>query len=504
LVRAEIVYPKGRPPQCSYTFKHALLQDAAYNSLVRAKRQQFHRQIAAALEARFPQTAAARPELLAYHCTEGGLTERAVGCWLRAGLRSRERSAEHEAIGHLTKGLALLAALPESPDRDAKELEFLNPLGTAYIAAQGYAAPQVGPVFRRARELCERIGQPEQLFAVMRGTFAWHVVRGEFRLCMGLGAEALAFARRLGDPGILMEALFLPAVTLTYRGEFAGTRDHCALALAEYDDRERTQFWAGINGENTSVTHRCYLALALWHLGYPDQALTLSREALELARTLGHPFSLAYALHHAGWLHQHGRLGAEVLAAGDEEIRIATEQGFHFWHASGTLYKAAGLLLQGRSEEGLPLLRKGLDAYRATGAGLALPYYFSLLGEAYTKAGRFDDALRALDEGLALAEANDDRFQEAELQRLKGELLLTESPHPVAAEEWFRRSIETAKRQQSRAWELRATTSLARLWQRQGRRDDARAALAAVYATYTEGFTTPDLVDAAALLGALA
>ena len=223
-----------------------------------------------------------------------------------------------------------------------------------------------------------------------------------------------------------------------------------------------------------------------------------------MARTIGHPFSLEYALHHAGWLRQHCRLGDEAQAAGDEQIDIATEQGFAFWHATGTLYRGAGLVLQGNLEGGLPLLVEGLESYRATGAELALPYYLSLLGDGYTRAGRFEDAHRAMDEALALAEKNDDRFQEAELHRLLGELHLAETDDQAAAEGCFRTAIETARRQQSKAWELRATTSLARLWQRHGRRDEARAALAAVYGAYTEGFTTPDLVDAKVLLESLA
>jgi predicted ATPase len=184
---------------------------------------------------------------------------------------------------------------------------------------------------------------------------------------------------------------------------------------------------------------------------------------------------------------------------------LATEQGFPFWLATGTIYLGAALLLVGRLQEALPAVLKGLDAYRATGSETMLPHYYSLLGDAYRQAGRFGEALRALDEGLALAEKNDDRSQEAELHRQKGELFLAESPDLVgAAEDCFRQAIDTARRQQSRAWELRATMSLARLWQRQGRRDDARAALAAVYGTFTEGFTTPDLVDAAAQLDSLA
>jgi predicted ATPase len=295
--------------------------------------------------------------------------------------------------------------------------------------------------------------------------------------------------------------LFTWGSNLLYRGDFAAARDRFATAVAEYDDRARTRNWAAHTGHDAGVTCRSNLAVCLWHLGYPDQALQANREAVELARQIGHRFSLAYALHYTGWLCQNCRLGAEVLAAAEEEVRIATEQGFALWHASGTFYRGAGLVQQGKPEEGLPLLVKGLDGFRASGAELTLPFQLSTLGEAYAQAGRFKDACRALDEGLALGEKHDERCQEAELYRLKGELLLAEAPDQASgAEDRFRQAIETARRQRSRAWELRATMSLARLWQRQDRRDEARAALTAVYGFFTEGFATPDLVDAAAHL----
>jgi serine/threonine protein kinase/predicted ATPase len=501
LVQAELLYQKGRPPRCTYVFKHALLEDAAYNSLVRSKRQLFHQRIGEVLEARFAQTTEIQPELLAHHFTEAGLTRKAVDYWLKAGLRCRARSAEVEAIGHLTKGIELIEHLDASRERDELELSFQSQLGTAYLSTRGYAAPEVGPCFLRARALCERVGQPEQLFAVMWGTWAWHVVRGDFRLCMDLAAEAMELAAKLNDPGIMMEALFTPGLTMLYRAEFAGARDNCGKAVAEFDDRERTKTWAVHTGQNSSVTHRCYLSLALWHLGFPDQALARNLEMVELARAVGHPFSLTYALHHTGWLHQHCRLGVEAQAAGEEEIQIATEQGFAFWQATGTLYRAAGLLQQGHRQAALPLLVKGLSAYRATGAGLALPFYYSILGDAYTQAGNFDEALKVLDNGLAIADKNDDWFQYAELHRLKGELLRLRSPDsPTEAESCFVQALNTARLQGSKSWELRVTMSLCRLWQEQGRRSEAYRALSQIYGWFTEGFSTPDLMDAKALL----
>jgi predicted ATPase len=297
----------------------------------------------------------------------------------------------------------------------------------------------------------------------------------------------------------------MPGVTMFYRGQFAGARAYYENALAAYDDRARTRFWTAYTGHDAGVTHRCYLALTLWHLGYPDQALDLARAACELARTIGHAFSLEHAVDFAAYLSHYCRLGAEVQSRGEEEMAVATEQGFPFWHALGTLHRGAGLLLQGRGEESLPLLLKGFTAFRATGAEVRVPSYLGMLGDAYTRLARFEDAHKVLDEALAVVEKNDDRCHEAELHRLRGELLLAEFPdRPSDAEDCFRRAVETARRQQSKGWELRAAMSLARLRQRQGSRGAAGTALAAVYGTYTEGFTTPDLVDAKSLLKSLA
>jgi predicted ATPase len=504
LVRAEILYSKGRPPRCTYIFKHALLEDALYGALVKDTRQQFHLRIGEALEARFQETAATQPELVAHHFTEAGLIEKAIGYWLKAGLRSRERSAEKEAIGHLTRGLALLGTLDESPGRDARELELSVALGAAYIASRGYAAPEVGPVFLRARDLCERIGLSPQLVAIVVGIWEWHFVRGEIRLCTELVAQAMEFATPLNDPGGMMEAFYTAGLTKLYRADFTGARESFETAIAEFDDRERTKFWAAQTGHYVGINICCNLAVSLWHLGYPDQALRVSREVCRTAREVGHPFSLAYCLHHTSWLYQFFRLGVEVQETSEEQIAISAEQGFALWHATGTFFRGAGMLLQGRFQESLPLLLKGHDDFRTTGAEILRPFQLGALGEAYSQAARFEEAHAALDEGLALAERNDDRIQEAELHRLKGELLLAESPEEeAAAEDRFTRAIETARRQRSKAWELRSTMSLARLWQRQGRRGEAQRNLAAVHGTYTEGWTTPDLMEAGALLEAL-
>jgi class 3 adenylate cyclase/predicted ATPase len=500
----EFVYEQPSIADVEYTFKHALTQEVAYNSVLLERRKQLHEHVGHVIETIYTASLDDHLAELAHHFSRSGNQVKAVEYLHLAGAQAMSRGALPQAIRDFESALELLKAFPSGAEHDELELQILNPLGTAYIAVRGYAAPEVGPVFVHARELCERIGQPPQLFAVVWGNFAWHVVRGEMGLSMDLAREAMALAERFEDPGIWMEALFLLGVTLFYRGDFVGALAQYEKALSRYDDRERTRLWASRVGQDAGITHRCYLALTLWHLGYPEQALRANQEMLELARSIDHPFSLAYAQHHTSWLYHRLQLPAETKAASEEGIQTAVEQGFALFHATGTLYKAAGLLLEGRPHEALPILTSGLEAYRATGAGLSLPYYFSILGDAYTQARRPDEAGRALDEGLAIAERSDELCQEAELYRLKGELaLLPGSPSRGAAEDFFHRAIGTAQRQLSKAWELRATTSLARLYKQQGRRDEARQTLSDIYGSFTEGFDTPDLKAAKALLDEL-
>jgi class 3 adenylate cyclase/tetratricopeptide (TPR) repeat protein len=496
----EFVYEQPSIVDVEYIFKHALTQEVAYNSVLLERRKRLHEHVGRAIETIYTASLDDHLAELAHHFSRSGNQVKAVEYLHLAATQAMARGALPQAIRNFEQTLALLKGFPSGPERDALELQTLSPLGTAYIAARGYAAPKVGPVFVRARELCERIGQPPQLFAVVWGNFAWRVVRGEMGLSMELAREAIGLAERFEDPGISMEALFLLGLTLFYRGDFVGALAQHEKALSHYDDRERTALWASHVGQDAGITHRCYLALALWQLGYPEQAQRVSQETLKLARAIKHPFSLAYAQHHTSWLYHQLGLPAETKAASEEGIQTATEQGFAMFHATGTLYKAAGVLLEGRPNEALPLLTRGLEAYRATGAGLALPYYLSVLGDAYIQAGRSDDARDVLDEGLVIAERSDELCQKAELHRLKGELALRTESQNGDAEDHFCRAIGTARHQLSKAWELRATTSLARFYQQHGRRDEARQMLSETYAWFTEGFDTPDLKAAKVLL----
>src|SRR6476469_5018568 len=497
----EFVYEQPSITEVEYIFKHALTQEVAYNSILLERRKQLHEDAGHAIESLYPSSLDDHVADLAHHFSRSANQAKAVEYLRLAGMQAMTRGALPQAVQNLESALGLLTTFPSGAEKDRLELQVLNPLGTAYIAVRGYASPEVGPVFQRARTLCDKIGEPHQQFAMVWGNFAWRIVRGEMDLSLELAVEAIDRAKKLDDPGVWMEALFLMGVTLYYRGDFVGARQQYETALARYDDdRERTRMWAVRVGEHAGVTHRCYLALTLWHLGFPDDALKVNREMLELARSIEHPFSLAYALHHTSWLYQYLRLPTEALAASGEQIRFAADQWFPLFHATGIVYEAAALLLRGHAKASLPGLIKGLDAYRGTGAALALPYYFGLLGNALIDSKRLKDADNALNKALAVAEESRERCHEAELHRLKGEIALSEGRNPDRAEGHFRRAIEIAMAQQSKALELRSATSLARLYREQNRASDAEARLSEALAQFTQGFETPDLQAASALL----
>jgi predicted ATPase/class 3 adenylate cyclase len=499
----EFVYEQPSVSDVEYIFKHALTQEVAYNSMLVERRKQLHESVGQAIELLYPNSLEDHVAELAHHFSKSDNRAKAIEYLRRAGVQSLARGALAQATQDLENAARLLRDVPPGPSRDQSELQVLNALGTAYIAARGYAAPEVGPTFQRAREICATIGEPQQQFAMVFGNFAWRIVRGEMDRSRSLANEAISLAETSADSGMWMEALMLLGVTLYYRGDFAGARAQHEQALAQYDDRDRNRLWAARVGEDAGVTHRCYLALSLWHLGYPEQALKANREARELARSIEHPFSLAYAQHHTSWLYQLMRMPAETLLFSDEQAHTSAEQGFPLFRATAAIYNAAGQLLEGKVEKAVIGLESGIDAYRLTGAGLALPYYLGLLGDALAQRGHSRDAMSVLDDALAIAGTGNDRCHEAELYRLKGELARKGGDRPEIAEEHLLRAIDTAKRQGSKAWELRAAMSLAQLYQASGRRHAANEVLRPAYECFPERFATFDLREAKMMLDEL-
>src|SRR5919204_6071914 len=306
LVAAEFLYQRGLPPQATYLFKHALIQDVAYQSLLRSARQRYHQRIAQVLVERFPDTAETQPELLAHHYTEAGLAEQAIPYWQRAGQRAIQRSAHLEAIGHLTKGLEVLAALPDSPERLQQELDLQTTLGPALMVVKGYAAPEVQQVYGRARELCRHVEQTPQLFQVLWGLAYFYTLRSQCRTAREVGEQLLSLAQRLQDPILLQQAHNAMAGALLHLGELAAAHAHLQQGLTLYDPQQHRAMVLRL-GNDLGVFFLAYMVRPLWLLGYPDQALQQSQKALSMAQELAHPFSLTYALTFAAFGHQFRR-----------------------------------------------------------------------------------------------------------------------------------------------------------------------------------------------------
>jgi tetratricopeptide (TPR) repeat protein len=472
-------------------FKHALIQEAAYQSLLRSTRQQYHQRIAQVFAERFPDTVATQPELLAHHFTAAGLAEPAVGYWYRAGQHAHERSAHGEAIGHLRKGLELLTPLPDTLEHRQQELDMQITLGQALLATKGIAAPDVGAAYQRARELCQQVGETPQLFPVLGGLVRFYSGRMEYQTARELGEQMLSLAQRVHDPAGLANAHITLGNALFSLGEWDAARTHLEQGLAFYNaPQHRSQGF--LTETHQGVFGLSRLAQVLWALGYPDQALQRSHEALTLARALAHPASMATALYFAADVH--GRRRERIYEQVEAVLALAREHGFAFRVAQATIMRGWALVVeQGQGEAGLTQICQGLAALRATGSETG--EYLILLVAAYWLVGEIEEGLRVAEEALARSR------RDAGLYRLKGELLLRRAAeHHAEAERCFRQALEIARRQGAKSLELRTAMSLSRLWQRQGKRAAARELLAPVYGWFTEGFDTADLQDAKVLL----
>jgi predicted ATPase/class 3 adenylate cyclase len=501
LVAAEFLYQQGLPPHATYRFKHALIQDAAYQSLLRSTRQQHHLYIAQVLEARFPEVCETQPELLAHHYTEAGLSAQAIPYWQRAGQRAIQRSANLEAVAHLTKGLELLATLPDTPDRIQHELDMLTMLGPVLTNTSGPGSPAVEQVYARARELCQQAGEPRQLFPVLWGLWYFYNTRAELQKAEELGKQLLTLAQQVQDRTLLLEAHHALWPTLFFLGELAAARGHLEQGMALYDLQDHRSHAFLYGGHDPGSCCQSYTAWTLWALGYPEQALKASDWALTLARELAHPASLAASLSYAAVLHQFRREREAVQQMAEALIALSTEQGDAERLARGTILRGWALFVQGQGTEGMMQMRQGLAALQATGGEVRRQLFLPLLAGAYGGIGQSEEGLNVLAEALAAVEKTGGRFYEAELYRLRGELLLARSAeHHTEAETCFRQGLNIARRQQAKSWELRAAMSLSRLWQQQGKQADARELLAPIYGWFTEGFDTADLQEAQALL----
>jgi predicted ATPase len=504
LVEAELLYQRGVPPQVTYFFKHALIVDAAYASLLKSTRQQYHQRIAQTLEGRFVETTETQPELLAHHYTEAGLIEPALGYWQKAGENAIQRSANPEAISHLQHGLQLLATLPETPQRAEQELVLLAHLGPVLRATKGPASSEVEPVYTRAYALCQQVGDNINTFSVHRGIANFYLLQ-DVQKGHALLEQCLAIAERVQDASLLMWVHAAMGSCHFLAGRFSSALTHLDQALTWHDPTSRPVLHAL---HDTTVLALGYGAQALWALGYPDQATARLRQALARAQELSHPYSIVWSQFMWAWLALSRREIHLTQLHADAAVEGATEHGFRLWQSGGIILQGWCAVQQGQMKTGLVQMHRGIDAWRATGTIVGLPLHLSMLSEAYSKAGQVETGLRVVDEGLALIEPTGARSPEAELHRAKGELLLkAECAARHAAltpEACFHKALEIARQQHAKSWELRAATSLARLWQQQGKRQDASALLAPVYSWFTEGFDTADLREAKELLEELA
>jgi predicted ATPase len=503
LVRSELVFRRGVPPGAIYTFKHSMVQDVAYQSLLKTRREQLHARIARVLEERFPETAATQPELLAQHYTAAGPHDKAVEHWHRAGQRASERSANLEAIAHLTRGLELARALPDTIESARQELKLQVALGEPLVAAKGYGAPAAGATYTRARELCRQVGETPHLFPTVWGLWHFYCGQGAFQTARDLGHELLRQAEQQADPALLVAAHQALGQSLHRLGEFAAALLHLEQARA------------GLDSAPDPLPHLRYaiapgvhcvaiLAQLQWCLGYPDQALQRIGEALRSARELSHLHSLTYCMFFAIRVHLLRGETREADKLAEAALALSTKHGFTFWTPMVSFLQGWSLCLRGRGAEGIARMRVGFTRALATGGKITRPLFYALLADAYGRVGRLDKAWRMLDCALRAAAKSGQRHHEAETYRFKGELHLREAnPDVEQAGACFQRALDIARHQQAKSWELRAATSLARLWRDQGERAQARDLLAPIYGWFTEGFDTADLKEAKALLDEL-
>jgi len=501
LVEAELLFQRGRAPRVRYMFKHALIQDAAYQSLLKKKRQQFHLQIAEVLEGRFPETRESQPELVAHHFTEAAEASKAVSYWDRAGERALRRCAHLEAIEHLSRGLELLGTLPETPERHTQEIRMHVSLGVPLQSTKGYSAPEVQDNYARAHELCQRLGLTAQLFPVLYGLFRYYMLQANYARAEELGDQLVGMADQTQNPNFLVAAHRAMGGPLVYQGHHNRALPHLKKVISIEPTPELRAEAYQYDVVDPWITSRSYMSWALWLLGYPEQALEQSRQAITRAEGLEHPFSVALALSFAQWLHQFCHDVERTRETAERALAISTEQNFAFWIGWCRVLRGWTLAQQGQCEEAITEIQEGIVDWRAQGSELGCHYYFVLLAEAYTKAGQIDGALNALAEAQDFANATGEGYWAPEIPRLKGELLLRRDPGAHAdAEECFQQAIDLARSQEAKSLELRAAMSLGRLWHDKDRASDARNLLAKTYIWFKEGFDTRDLQQAKALL----
>ena len=505
LVNAELMYQNGLPPHADYIFKHALVRDTAYQSLLKNKRNQMHRKTANVLDAQFRELAETQPGVLAHHYSEAGLIGQAVDYWQKAGSRAAQRSAYVEAVTQLKQGLALLEKVAETPERWSQELALQSVLGPVLIATMGWAAAETHAAYFRTRDLSVQLGKTGELFRALRGIVSSQILEGKLREAQELGEQLLSLAGE--DRQLLLEAHNTLGFATTYLGDSNRAVMHLERTVQLHRLLNPVRASPSVTAQNPSVAGMAHLAFPRWVLGYPDQALQTSDEALALSHALGHPFSIVYATCLKSMLHSFRREAPPAGAMAEEVLELCRAQGFSaWWSGNGLAVSGCALVDEGNAASGIDRLLQGIAAIRSAGTELVLPYYLERLAMAYGQTDQVAQGLQAVEEGLRLISKHCEHLWEPELHRRKGQLELqtTNALREIEAEFCFLKALELARLHCARSWELRAATSLARLWRAQGRRLDALNLLGGIYGWFTEGRGTPDLQDAKVLLSELA
>ncbi len=502
LVDAELLYRRGSAPHASYVFKHALVQETAYQSLLKARRQAFHRQIAEALERRFPEAAEERPEQLAHHFTRAGLAAEALPYWQRAGQRAVQRSANVEAVHQLGRGLEALERIEAGPERDRQELGLRTLLGIALIATAGYSDREVLRNFARARKVCEALGDTPALFPVLLGLFRFYLVRSDREATARLVDQCLRLADRSEEPALRFFSQLAAGLRAFYAGEHESSRDYLARTWELYDPEQREAYTLAY-GQDPGVSAQMHAAWNEWYLGYPDRARDLVKRGLDHAEPSGQSFGRAGGFVSASRLWRLRGEGEEALRCAEASIAISREQGFSTWLWAGLLCRGTALGLLGETEQAIAEVLIATRDADSIGTQLFVPHAYCELASLYLEAGRADEALEALDRARERVRTNLDVYEEADIHRLRGEALLR-SADAGAAEPCFESALQISRKRRTRSLELRAATSLARLRRSQGRKAEALELLRPVHDWFSEGLDTHDLRQAKAVLDALA
>ena len=501
LLAAGLLFRQGVPRDASYLFKHALVQDAAHGTLLRELRRALHARIAETLESQFADIVERQPELLARHCTEAGLIEKAACMWGKAGQQSLDRSALLEAVAFLQEGLAIIERLPPSADRDSLELALREPLHSARLRWRGWASPEVRVNATAILELAQRQSRPQSLLVGLWGMWINTITQGRVAEAPDWARRLLAEGNQSGDIDLQILGHRASLSSHFYLGELNEALEQRDKVLALYDPG-RAARWRELTGNDVRTAVGVFSSQALWMLGYPDQASQISDQNIADSRRLGHPFDLGWALTWGTYAFDYRCEPDRLLACVHEADRIGREQGIPLLNkVLVPVGEGLAMLRKGQLPEAISLLERGIEGWRATGGHLNLPYLKCALAESLSRQGDVETGLRLLDECLDQIERRGwhERVWLAEILRLKGWVLIHQGRR-TEAEAQLRASIECARRQQARSWELRSSKTLAELLIECGQRDAAHQLLAPIYDWFTEGFETYDLKAARALL----